>query len=165
MKGLVKFMPHAGIIGVLAALMQFLDLSKVIPFSAWVGFAGWACYFLNGCTIKGGIKVIGCWVGGVIASIAIIELGKYLSGHFGAEIGFPISVGLIAFLVILFEKVPALDFIPGWFVGAACFFGYNTIANGDYKVSVSVVLISCVVAQLFGLVTVAARTVYGKMVD
>ncbi len=161
---MIKFLPHAGIIAVLAALMQFADI-KIAQFSAWVGFAAWACYFLNGCTIKGGLKAIGCWVAGVVASIMIIELGQFLSGHFGAEIGFPVAVGLIAFCVILFEKVPALDWIPGWFIGAACFFGYNTIAEGDYKVSVPLILISCVVGQLFGWVTVFLRTAYGKAVE
>ncbi|VGO13743.1 hypothetical protein PDESU_02300 [Pontiella desulfatans] len=160
---MIKFLPHAGIIAVLAGVMQFMDI-KIALFCAWVGFAAWACYFLNGCTIKGGLKVIGCWVAGVIASVGIIELGKFLTGTFGgnAAVGFPVAVSLIAFLVILFEKVPALDFIPGWFVGAACFFGYNTIAEGNYAVSVPVILVSCVIGQVFGYVTVALRTAYAK---
>ena len=163
MKKLITFFPHAAIIGVLAALMQFLDI-KIALFSAWVGFAAWACYFLNGCTIKGGLKVIGCWIAGVIASVLIIELGIRFSAGMGESAGFPLAVGIIAFFVILFEKVPALDFIPGWFVGAACFFGYNTITEGAYSVSVPVVLISCVGGQLFGFVTVFLRTAYGKAV-
>lgn len=161
---MIKFLPHAGIIAILAGLMQFLDL-KVELFSAWVGFAAWACYFLNGCTVKGGAKVIGCWVAGVIASVLIIEFGTKLTGLTGgnATIGFPVAVAIIAFFVILFEKVPALDFIPGWFVGAACFFGYNTIAEGNYAVSVPAILVSCVVGQVFGFVTVYLRTAYGKV--
>jgi hypothetical protein len=162
MKNLVTFLPHAGIIAILAALMQFLDI-KIVQFSAWVGFAAWACYFLNGCTIKGGLKVISCWVAGVIASILIIELGTRFSAGMGAEVGFPLAVGIIAFFVILFEKVPALDFIPGWFVGAACFFGYNTIAEGVYSVSVPVIIISCIGGQVFGWVTVFLRTAYSKV--
>ncbi len=161
---MVKFLPHAAIIAVLAGLMQFMDI-KIELFCAWVGFAAWACYFLNGCSVKGGAKVIGCWVAGVIASVAIIELGTLLTGAAGgnAQLGFPVAVAIIAFFVILFEKVPALDFIPGWFVGAACFFGYNTIAAGDYKVSVPAILISCIIGQVFGWVTVYLRTAYGKV--
>lgn len=158
----IKFLPHAGIIAILAALMQFLDI-KFVQFSAWVGFAAWACYFLKGCTIKGGLQVIGVWVAGVIASILIIELGTRLSVCMDASIGFPLAVGFIAFFVILFEKVPGLDFIPGWFVGAACFFGYNTIAEGDYSVSVPVIVISCIGGQIFGWVTVYLRTAYSKV--
>ena len=160
----IKFLPHAGIIAVLAGLMQFMDM-KIELFFAWIGFAAWACYFMNGCTVKGGAKVIGCWVAGVIASVIILELGTLLSGAEGqnAIVGFPVAVAVIAFFVILFEKVPVLSFIPGWFVGAACFFGYNTIAEGDYSKSVPAVLISCVVGQIFGFVTVFLRTAYGKL--
>ncbi len=160
---LLKFMPHAAIIGVLAAVMQYMDI-KIEYFSAWVGFAAWACYFVNGCTIKGGLKVIGCWIAGVIASILIIEAGIVFTNTMGV-FGFPLAVGIVAFHVILFEKVPALSFIPGWFVGAACFFGYNTIAGGDYSVSVPLILVSCVVGQIFGFVTVLLRTAYGKKLE
>jgi len=160
----LKYLPHPGMVAVLAGLMQLLDMQIAI-FIAWVGFAAWACYFLAGCTPKGGAKVIGCWVFGVAASVVIIELGTYLSGVLGTpKAGFPIAVGVIAFFVICFEKVPALDMIPAWFIGAGCFFGYNTIAAGDYKVSVPAILISCVVGQIFGFVTVLLRTKYGQMV-
>ncbi|NWK57177.1 DUF1097 domain-containing protein [Verrucomicrobiaceae bacterium N1E253] len=166
MKDFLKFAPHALIIALLAGLMQLLDLQSGGYFFAWVGFAAWACYFLAGCTPKGGVKVISCWVTGVIASVAIIELGLKLTEASGnASVGFPIAVGFIAFFVILFEKVPGLDFIPAWFVGAACFFGANNLLGGDYSKSIPVILISCVVGQIFGVVTVALRTKYGAMVD
>ena len=166
MKDFLKFTPHAIIIAILAALMQLLDLQSGGWFFAWIGFAAWACYFLAGCTVKGGAKVISCWVTGVIASIAIIELGIKLTECSGnASIGFPIAVGFIAFFVILCEKVPALDFIPAWFIGAACFFGANNLLGGDYAKSVPVVLISCVGGQIFGVVTVALRTKYGNMIS
>lgn len=172
MKGFLKFAPHALIIAVLAALMQLIDIKTGDWFYAWVGFAAWACYFLAGCTVKGGAKVIGCWVAGVIASIAIIESGVALTNSSGsASIGFPVAVGVIAFFVILFEKVPALDFIPAWFIGAACFFGANTLISTaqpelacKYSVSVPVILISCVVGQIFGYVTVLLRGKYGAMI-
>jgi hypothetical protein len=161
-------MPHAGIIAVLAAIMQFLDMSSTFGgaqyFFSWVGFAAWACYFLNGCTLKGGLKVIGCWVGGIIASALIYELaGKFCGTGLHAKAAVPLAVGIIAFFVILFEKVPALDFIPGWFVGAACFFGLTNHANGgDWKLSVAPIIVSCVLGQVFGWVTVFLRTAYGK---
>ena len=166
MKEFIKFTPHALIIAVLAGLMQLLDLQMGDLFFAWTGFAAWACYFLAGCTIKGGVKVISCWVAGLVASIAIIELGTVLTGMTGSpSIGFPISVALIAFFVILCEKVPALDFIPAWFVGAACFFASNNLFGGDYAKSVPVLLISCLVGQVFGLITVFLRTKYGSIIE
>ena len=163
MSNFVKFMPHAAIIVVQAAVMQYMDI-KIELFAAWVGFAAWACYFLNGSTVKGGAKVVGCWAAGVVAAILIIEIGTIFTDTMGV-LGFPLAVGIVAFLVILFEKVPALDFIPAWFVGAACFFGYNTIAGGDYAVSAPLIMISCVVGQIFGYVTVLLRTAYGKKLE
>jgi len=166
MKDFIKFTPHALIIAILAGLMQLLDLQMGDLFYAWVGFAAWACYFLAGCDIKGAVKVISCWVAGVIASVAIIELGIFLTGLTGSpSIGFPISVAFIAFFVILCEKVPALDFIPAWFIGAACFFGANNFLQGDYQKSVPVILISCLIAQVFGWVTVTLRTKYEGMIS
>ena len=160
----IKFLPHAAIIAVLAGLMQYLDMT-ITPIVAWAGFAAWACYFLAGCTIKGGLKVIGCWVAGVAASVVILELGERLTGLTGsATVGFPIAVGVIAFFVILFEKVPALNMIPAWFIGAACFFALNKELNmASYKESVPAILITCVLGQVFGFVTVFLRTQYGKM--
>jgi len=166
MKDIIKFSPHALIIAVLAGLMQLLDLKMGDLFYAWVGFAAWACYFLAGCNIKGAVKVSSCWVAGVIASVAIIELGGFMTGLTGSpSIGFPVSVAVIAFFVILFEKVPALDFIPAWFIGAACFFAANNLLQGDYQKSVPVILISCLIAQVFGWVTVTLRTQYEGMVS
>ena len=161
----IKFLPHAGIIAVLAGLLQFLDM-KIPMILAWVGFAAWACYFLAGCTIKGGLKVIGCWIFGVGASIVILELGQRLTGSLGsAAAGFPVAVAIIAFFVILFEKVPALDMIPAWFIGAACFFGFNpSMDMAGYKVSVPTILLTCVVGQIFGIVTVFLRTKYDKFI-
>jgi len=173
MKGFLTFTPHALIIAILAALMQLIDLHTANYFYAWIGFAAWACYFLAGCTVKGGAKVIGCWVAGVIASIAIIEMGSSLTESTGnSSIGFPVAVGVIAFFVILFEKVPALDFIPAWFVGAACFFAANNLTTAlqpdlacKYSVSAPVTLISCVVGQVFGYVTVFLRGKYGAWLE
>lgn len=166
----VKFLPHAGIIAVLAALMQFMDMT--IPLMiAWVGFAAWACYFIAGCTPKGGAKVIGCWIAGVAASIVIIELGQRITWATGKPtLAFPLAVGIIAFFVILFEKVPALDLIPAWFVGAACFFAHNGANNPDlslagYKLTAPPILVTCAIAQVFGFVTVLLRTKYGAWAE
>jgi hypothetical protein len=161
----LKYLPHPLMVGVLAGLMQLMGMT-VPMFLAWAGFAAWACYFLAGCTPRGGMKVIGCWVGGVVGSVVIIELGKALTGAIGtAEVAFPLAVGAIAFVVICFEKVPALNMIPAWFIGAACFFAYNEIAAGDYSKSVPAILVSCVIGQVFGVVTVFVRTKYGQMAE
>lgn len=165
MNKMMKFLPHALIVGVLAGLMQFLAMQKdcSVYFSAWVGFAAWACYFFAGGTIKDGVKVTTCWIAGLVASIAILELGKFACGSqvgLSSQLGMPLVVAIIATLVILCEKIPALSLIPAWFVGSACFFALHT---GDYKKSITVYIVSLLVAQVFGFATVSLRVLYTKM--
>ena len=163
MKDFFKFSPNALVIAGLAALMQAIDMN-VHSFFAWIGFAAWACFFIAGADAKGAIKVLSCWIAGVIASIAIIELGGQLSDLIGnAKIGFPIAVALIAYVVILFERVPALDLIPAWFVGAACYFAlFGKMGFSTHEKASIAVLLSCLVAQGFGFATVALQGIAAK---
>ena len=157
----IKFLPHALIIAVLGGLMNFLDQNFSMLYT-WIGFAGWASYFFNGGTVKGGAEVVTCWTGGVIASVIIVHFGTYLTATTGSSlIGFPLAVFCIAFCIILFEKVPGMHVIPAWFIGSACFFGLH---SGDYTVSVPGVLVSCVVGQIFGYVSILVRTAYGNAI-
>ncbi len=157
----LKFLPHAAIIAVLGALMNFLDQSFSFVYT-WIGFIAWACYFFNGGTVTKGINVFLCWIGGVLASVIIVHLGTYLSSSTGSSlIGFPVAVFCIAFCIILFEKLPRLDVIPAWFIGSGCFFGLHT---GDYAVSIPGVLVSCILGLLFGYLSIVFRTAYGARV-
>lgn len=159
------------IIGVLAALMQLLAVlspnqghPEKLTFLSWIGFAAWACYFLAGGTIKGGIKVTSCWLAGVIASVGIVALGCFLSNKGLGTAAFPIAVGVVAFGVFCFEKVPALDMIPAWFVGAACFFGLNPGQDVMVNVNLGITtMIACLIAQVFGYVTVHLLMTHAKM--
>lgn len=180
----MKYLGHPFLTALLAGLMQLIAMkcsytylgTDVAFFIAWAGFAAWACYFLAGCTPKGGLKVIGCWAGGVIGSIAIIELGLKLCGTMDPLAAFPIAVFIIAFFVVCFEKVQALNMIPAWFVGAACFFAYHSMISGAltaakatsmqiHLVAGSAILVSCVVGQIFGVVTVTIRGKYAQLVE
>ena len=163
MKDFLKFSPNALVIAGLAALMQVIDMN-VQSFLAWIGFAAWACFFISGANTKGAVKVVSCWVAGVIASIAILELGGFLTDLIGnAKIGFPIAVGLIAYVVILFERVPALDLIPAWFVGAACYFAlHGKVGFVSHQNAAIAVLLSCLIAQAFGFATVALQGLAAK---
>lgn len=181
----LKYLGHPGIVAILAGIMQFLAIKSpqfgetgIGMFHAWIGFAGWGSYFLAGCTPKGGVKVVSCWIGGIIASISLILFGSMLQGIMPATVAWTIATGVIAFFMICFEKVPALDMIPAWFIAAACFFGYNTmvgslVAAGSFPAddgsnmykAAGAVIISCIVGQIFGYVTILARTAYGKLLQ
>lgn len=165
MKDFFKFSPNALVVGVLAGSMQLLDMS-LNSFVGWAGFAAWACFFFAGADTKGAIKVMSCWIAGVIAAIAIIELGGALTDLIGNDkIGFTLAVGLLAYVVFLFERVPALDLIPAWFVGAACYFAlFGKMGFTSHEKASIAILLSCLIAQGFGFATVALHGLAAKKV-
>lgn len=160
MNSLIKFSPHAIITGVLAGIMMVIDANWP-PFVSWVAFGGWSSYFLAGGSPMGGVKVAVCWVLGMLASIAIIELGPLLSA-LGPAAG-PVAVTLIAIVVVMFQKVDFLSTIPFWFIGSAFFFGLCAVHKGDYMAALPQWSISLAVAMVFGYVTVALRGFYTKI--
>lgn len=184
MKNLI-YLGHPGIVAVLAFFMQLLTIkspefgiSGIKLFYSWIGFAAWGSYFLAGCTFKGGLKVVGCWAAGIISSICIIYIGTILQGIIHPVVAWSIAVGFIAFFMILFENVSVVDMIPAWFIGAGCFFGLNSMisslsassalsaddGSNMYRVAVAVI-ISCIVGQIFGHVTIYLRTGYGNIFE
>ncbi len=92
----------------------------------WIAFQAWAMYFMAGCTIKGGVKTFLGYLGGAVASIAIFELNGLLSG-LGPAPALAIAVFIVVIPVICGERVPYLDFVPAWFVGAGVVFGVLSI--------------------------------------
>ena len=184
MKKLI-YLGHPGIVAILAFFMQLFTIkspefgsSGIKVFYSWIGFAAWGSYFLAGCTFKGGLKVVGCWAGGIVSSICIIYTGTILQGVIHPVAAWSIAVGFIAFFMILFENVSVVDMIPAWFIGAGCFFGLNTMistlsaasalpaddGSNMYRV-VGAVVISCIVGQIFGYMTIYLRSGYGNILE
>ncbi len=176
----LKFLPHCIIIGILAATSQILDqvtitVSKTVQFDpiiAWALFLGWALYFLAGCTVKEGAKALAGWTAGSLIALGIIIAGKELSGCTGFQFfGFPIAVGVLSFVVILFEKVKGLNFIPAWFMGAAATFGYASTPHsvqgegyGGLLLMALTVFLSGFAGLFYGWMTVVLRGLYSKMI-
>ena len=77
------------IVAVIAMAVQVIDQTSILNILAigagfgWVSFQAWACYFLAGCTPKGGIRTFNSYLLGCIASIAIMILGGTLSQVLG----------------------------------------------------------------------------------
>lgn len=172
MKDFVKYLGHPAIIAVLAFILQFVTMkSPALEFSdtlkspclvTWICFQTWALYFLAGCNLKGGLKAAACYAIGILGSMVIMKLGGSL-GSIGV-FAFPTAVGLIAFAVILLEKVPALNLIPALFIGAGAFFGWMEKfgAEATFTQAFGVVMGSCLFGMLFGVVTVWLRTKYSE---
>ena len=169
MKELKKFVMIPVIIGILALLIIVTDqlLSPIMKPSpnngfSWISFQAWAVYFFAGGNIKGGIKTFLAYAVGIGASILIMVL----AGELSPALGFwsvPLAVGLIAFLVIFFEKVEWLSLIPALFIGAGAFFEFmNYVPGATFTNAAITELVYCAIGVLFGVITVNLRVAYEK---
>jgi hypothetical protein len=139
--------------------------------ATWISFQAWAMYFLAGCSIKMALKVLAGYAGGIVASIAIFELGDALAGDagLGGYWGYALAVLIVVVPVISMERVPGFNFIPSWFIGAGVFFGFMTLKSLEHNAAVYTnvavpELAACVVGLVFGWVTVKFRGWYEKKV-
>jgi len=172
-----QFFPIPLMIAVLATtLVMLADPFPVpVPFLwTWISFQAWAMYFLAGCTVQGGVKVMLGYLGGAVASVAIFELTGALAPSLGAASALAIAVFLVVIGVISAERVPWFNFVPSWFVGAGVFFGVMSIYTGwewasdspraaqwlHYLEAGTYLMVSCLVGQVYGYVTVLCRGKY-----
>jgi hypothetical protein len=161
---------------VMMVIARYVPGSKALGggLLTWISFQAWAMYFLAGCTPKMGLKTLAGYAGGILASIAIFELGDLLVGPLGGYWGYPVAVFIVVIFVISAEKVPGIDFIPAWFLGAGVFFAFvggaaymatpveHTI-SGYTSIAVPEI-IGCIVGLIFGYITVTFRTRYEKAI-
>jgi len=142
----------------------------------WVSFQAWAMYFLAGCTPKMGVKTLIGYGGGIVASIAIFELGKLFGGLNGEKDlwGLYLAAFLVVIVVISMEKVPWCDFVPSYFLGAGVFFALMTYLKQPeganmgtctwYGTVALAEMVACAVGLLYGAITVVCRVWYeGKV--
>jgi hypothetical protein len=169
MKELKRFAMIPFMIGILAILIQATDqwLSPMMQPAgnsgfSWISFQAWAVYFFAGCTIKGGIKTFIAYGLGIAGSILIMLTGGALTPVLGFW-GVPLAVGLIAFVVIFFEKTEWLSLIPALFIGAGAFFAFmNYVPGATFKSAAITELVYCAIGILFGYITVTLRGAYEK---
>jgi energy-converting hydrogenase Eha subunit B len=128
-------------------------------------------YFLAGCSIKMALKVLAGYAGGIVASIAIFELGDVLAGNagLGGYWGYALAVLIVVVPVIAMERVPGFNFIPSWFIGAGVFFAFMGLKGLEHNAAVYAnvavpELAACVVGLVFGWITVTFRVWYEKKV-
>ena len=162
-----QFFPIPLFISVLATTLVMLDLQPdpLVPHLwTWMSFQAWAMYFLAGCTLKGGAKVLLGYLGGALASIAIMELIGVIGQGIPQLAGTPalaISVFVVVIPVISAERVPMFNFVPAWFVGAGVYFGVMNLQTGATHVATTThLMVSCAVGLVYGVVTVLVRGKY-----
>lgn len=167
-----KFIMIPVIIGILACLIQVVDqlLSPhMCPEGnngfSWISFQSWAVYFLAGCNLKGGIKTLIAYALGIGGSILIMVLGGSLIPML-AFWAVPVAVGLIAFIVIFFEKFELLNLVPALFIGAGAFFAFMNYVPGATFLNATITeLVYCIIGLIFGFITITLRAAYEKRVN
>lgn len=123
-------------IGVLIAVWVKVGamLFTTTPIAVPAGIIAWACFYAAGGKMNGLQKTIAANVSGVVwVLIAMLVINAANLGSVAW-----IIIGVVAALIVLQSKVPALSFIPGAFCGAAV-----TAASGagtDVKANVMVAL-------------------------
>lgn len=177
---LLKFLPHALIIGVLAAFAQWVNDQSIFMeylgtdsktgaanfplLPSWIVFQTWAIYFIAGCEVKKGIKSSACFILGLLVSWAIVLLG---TGTFkgAGSYAIPLAVGVVATAVIYMEHIKVIDMIPVYFLASGGSF-FALLNMG--KTPQQAMIISCaslVFGQLLGFATVKLRGGYQAMLD
>jgi len=159
------------IVAFLAFTIQIVDqlLSGFMPVVdnvgfGWIAFIAWATYFMAGCTVEGGKKTFFGYIAGIVASIAIMELGgAFASFGFFA---FPLAIFVVVIGCICLERMPPFDFVPALFVGAGTFFGIMSYVSGaTYMTATVTELTYCVVGVIYGWMTVSLRSRYEAYVE
>ena len=169
-----RFLVIPVFIAVLASSMMVLDIFKepaLRHYLPWISFQAWAMYFLAGCTLKGGGKVMLAYLGGAVASVAIMELAGLCGGWGLGNAAVPLAVFVVVIPVISAERVPGFSFVPGWFVGAGVYFALigllpwpGAVGKWDRYLDAGLYLmVSCAVGMVYGIVTVFIRTRYEAM--
>ncbi|MHC4199407.1 MAG: DUF1097 domain-containing protein [Planctomycetota bacterium] len=129
---------------------------------AWVAFQAWAMYFLAGGTPKMGLKTLIGYFGGIVASIAIFELAGLLSGLPG-HLGLCLAVFIVVVPVISAQRVPWIDFVPSYFLGAGVFFGIMGFSKlpaeaSGYFTAALPEMVACAMGLVWGFVTITYQT-------
>ena len=172
-----KYIVGPIIVAILAAVMQAIDQflagntivgSLLAGGGSWIAFQAWACYFLGGCSIKGGIKALLAYIAGILGSIVIMTLGG--TGFAGGFWSVPVAVLIVVVPLICLEKTDWFGYVPALFVGAGAYFGImGYIAGGvaapytgSFWAFGAVELFYCVFGLVWGWLTIVLRGAWDK---
>ena len=135
-----------------------------------VTFQAWAMYFMAGCCLLGGLKTLIGYIGGIVASVLIMEMSGLFS-QANQSWALPLAVFIVVIPVIMAERVKLINFVPAWFIGSGMFFvlrsgapfgAMGTRWGAHWDVGLAIVA-ACLVGQIFGVITVWSRMAYEGM--
>ena len=117
----------------------------------WIAFQAWAMFFLCGCSVKMALKTIAGYIGGIVASIAIFQLGNLLAQPLGGYWGYAIAVFIIVASANSINLTDGLDGLAG-IIAATAFTAYGIIAllqEQDFLITFSFVVVGACFAFLW----------------
>lgn len=164
-----QFLLFAIFVGVQSFLLQVIDqlLSRyVIPFEnsgfVFIGFFGWALYFLLGGNLKGGAKVFGGYIMGIFFAIIMFFVAGAFKGT--GMFAVPIAALLVVPMMMYFEYAPkTIGNVSVFFLGAGAFYAIFNYVSGATMVSTTLILLTyCLLGLASGWGTVTFRTWYEK---
>ena len=163
------------IVGALALVMQIVDqvlaadsiVKELLPGGGgWIAFQAWAVYFFSGSRLEGGIKALISYILGIIASVAIFEMGAGIGGFMGV----PIALLVIVTIANCNGYFKWIDNVPALFIGAGAYFCIMSYIaptaaapyTGDYVSFALVELFYCVFGLVFGWITIGLQGICDK---
>lgn len=125
-------------IGVLIALWVKFGGMIGVAIAVPAGIVAWACFYAAGGKTRGLQKAIASNLSGVIW---VLLANVVISGA-GLQSFAWILIGVVAFLIVMQSRVPALSFIPGGFCGAAvtAASGAGTDIGANLMVAVALII-------------------------
>jgi len=118
-----KFFPVALMVAVIAALYilvaQYLKVSAI-----WVPFISWPLYFIAGSKPSRLHKEILGLTGGILFGYVTLLVATPFSQFFGATLGLPLTVLLVAFSIVTLELTNWFELAPAYFFAYAGYFAY-----------------------------------------
>ncbi len=124
--------------GVLIALWTYVTLQFIPDLSPWVGVAAMGCFFAAGGKTQGFQKTAFATLSGMLYVWVMMQLLPMLVG---STLMYALLMGVVALVIVIMSKVPALSFIPGGFVGAAVTVGNGAGADLGHLLYVAVSLV------------------------
>ena len=116
----MQYLTAVGItVGLLAGLWVYI--SGFMGIAGFAGFLGWATYFAVGQGKDGCAKAVASNLSGVFWGVITV----YLMGLLPQGQWYLLAIILAAAIMCWQANIPLLSFIPGTFIGNACFYANN----------------------------------------
>jgi len=118
-----KFLPVGLMIAAVATL--YVIVAQYLKVSAlWVPFISWPLYFIAGAKPSRLHKEVIGLIGGVIFAYLTLVVVVPFTGIFGGVLGLPLTVFLVALIIVMLELTDWFELAPAYFFSFAGYFAY-----------------------------------------